>query len=62
MQVNVTVSINGPSGQELAATPIGKSIRVTVREPGLDGEFATIDVTMSDLRTWVAALEAFDAS
>jgi hypothetical protein len=62
MQVNVTISINGPSGQELAATSSGKSVRVTVREPGPDGEEASIDVTLGDLRVFMARLEAFNAS
>lgn len=61
MQVNVTVSINGPSGQEIAAT-LTNTVRVSIREPGPDPKEAAIDVTLNDLRTLVARLDALDAN
>jgi hypothetical protein len=63
MQVNVTASIDGPSGQELAAkltVEIG-TVRVSIREPGPAPKEAAIDVTLANLRTLVAKLEALNA-
>lgn len=50
MQVNVTVSINGPTGQELAAV-IGPETTLVI----LGGE--SVEVPNADLREFVAAIE-----
>lgn len=51
MQVNVTVSINGPSGEELSVVIGPETAYLTLNEA------ASIEVPLAELRQFVAALD-----
>lgn len=56
MQVNVTISINGPSGQELSVVIWPTTARLTFTDGREDGDSASLSFTLAELRQFVAAL------